>query len=220
MKLAADIRTLIDKEVRMEWRQKYAFNSLLLYVVATVFICYLSFRQIVDLPVWNALFWIIQLFAATNAIAKSFLQEGRGRILYYYTIADPRAIILSKIVYNLILMVVLSAINLLVYSLFIGNPVQDMFMFTIAVLLGSSGFSAVLSMVSAIASKAENNSTLMPILSFPILLPMLMTSIRFTKNAMDGLDWSVSLQYVWLGLALNALILALAFLLFPYLWRE
>lgn len=216
----SEITFLIKKEILLEWKQKYAFNGLLLYVISTVFVCYLSFKQIVDLPTWNALFWIIQLFAGVNAIAKSFLQESRGRMLYYYTIADPRSFILSRIIYNFMLMMVISGFNLLFYSLFIGNPVQDMPMFILAMVLGSTGFSAVLSMVSAIAAKAGNNFTLMSILSFPILLPLLMVTIRFSKNAMDGLAFSVSQSLVIMLLGFIAMIVAMAYMLFPYLWRE
>ncbi len=211
---------LIQKEIQSEWRQKYAFNGLLLYVISTVFVCYLSFRQIVDLPTWNALFWIIQLFAGVNAISKSFLQEGRGRMLYYYTLTNARSFIIAKIIYNLLLMLVLSSFNLLFYSLFIGNPVIDMPMFLIAMFLGSAGFSAVLSMVSAIASKAGNNFALMSILSFPILIPLLMVTIRFSKNAMDGLAWSVNQNFAVILVALISMVFGLSYLLFPYLWRD
>ncbi len=211
---------LVEKEIRLEWRQKYAFNGLLLYVGATVFICYLSFKEILDVPVWNALFWIIQLFAGVNAIAKSFLQESSGRALYYYTLADPRAIILSKIFYNFLLMMLLSFFNLFFYSLFIGNPVQDMSMFILVMILGSLGLSSVLSMVSAIASRAGHSAALMPILSFPVILPLLMTTIRLSKNAIDGLNWSVSQPLIIILLSMNVLIVALAYLLFPYLWKE
>ena len=207
---------LIQKEIKSEWKQKYAFNGLLLYVVSTVFVCYLSFRQIVDLPTWNALFWIIQLFAGVNAISKSFLQEGRGRMLYYYTITNARSFILAKIIYNLLLMLVLSGFNLIFYSLFIGNPVQNMPMFILAMVLGSAGFSAVLAMVSAIASKAGNNFALMSI----FLIPILMVTIRFSKNAMDGIAWAVNQQFAIILLALIAMVFALSYLLFPYLWRD
>ncbi len=211
---------LIDKEIKLEWKQKYAFNGILLYVGATVFICYLSFREIVDVPVWNALFWIIQLFAGVNAIAKSFLQESRGRALYYYIIADPRDVIISKIIYNFMLMMLLSVINFLFYSVLIGNPVENIPMFFFTLVLGSMGLSSVLSMVSAIASKAGHSAALMPILSFPILLPLLMTTIRLSKNAIDGLDWAVNQQFVIILLSLNILIIAMGYLLFPYLWKE
>jgi heme exporter protein B len=215
-----EITSLLQKEILLEWKQKYAFNGILLYVVATVFICYLSFRQVIDPPTWNALFWIILLFASVNAVAKSFLQETRGRQLYLYTIASPQAIILSKIIYNILLMLLISVINLFFYSLFLGNLVNDFPMFVLGLLLGSAGFASVLTMVSAIASKAGSNSTLMAILSFPILIPLLITIIRFSKNAMDGLDASVNYQFMIMLLGLNVLVIALSFLLFAYLWRE
>ena len=204
----------------LEWKQRYAFNGLLMYVAATVFICYLAFRQVIDPPAWNALFWIILLFAGVNSVAKSFLQEAPGRQLYYYTLTSPASIILSKIIYNMMLMFVISLVTFLFYSLFIGNPVQSTGMFILGLLLGSAGFSSILTMVSAIASKAGGNASLMAILAFPILIPMLMTVIRFSKNAMDGLDASVNYSFALMLLGLNVLVAALAFLLFPYLWRD
>ncbi len=214
------IRILIEKELMLEWRQKYAFNGLLLYVGATVFVCYLSFRQITEIPVWNALFWIIQLFAAVNALAKSFLQESRGRSLYYYTVAHPQHIILSKIIYNFFLMFLLSLFNLLFYSWLIGNPAANLPMFIFVMILGSLGLSSVLCMISAISSRAGNSAGLMPILSFPVLLPLLMTTIRLSKNAIDGLAWSVSQPLIIILISLNILIIAMGYLLFPYLWKE
>ena len=215
-----EIKYLVQKEWMLEMKLKYSINGILLYVASTVFICFLSFRQIIDPPTWNALFWIILLFAAINAVAKSFLQESRGRQLYMYTMVSAQSLILSKIIYNLLLMFVISLVNLFFYSLFLGNMVQDMPMFLIGLLLGSAGFASVLTMISAIASKAGNNATLMAILSFPILLPILLTIMKFSKNAMDGLDASVNYQLIMLLFALNAMVITLSFLLFPYLWRE
>jgi heme exporter protein B len=215
-----EIRNLITKELMLEWKQKYAFNGLLLYVVSTIFVCFLSFKQIIDPPTWNALFWIIMLFAAVNAVAKSFLTESRGRLLYYYTIASAESIIIAKLIYNILLLVVLSLVSLFFYSIFIGNIVQDMGMFIIGMLLGSMGFASIMTLISAIAGKAGGNSTLMAILSFPILIPLLITIIRFTKNAMDGLDWSVNYKFLIILIALNLLTMALSYMLFPYLWRD
>jgi heme exporter protein B len=214
------IITLTRKEFRLEWRQRSVLGGMLLYVISTVFICYLSMRRIVDQPTWNALFWIVQVFIAVNGIAKSFLQENRGRMLYYYTIADPRAMILSKIMYGLVLMTTLSIIHLGVYSILVGNPVQDFPMFLVAVLLGSLGLASVITMVSAIASKASNNVGLVSILGFPVLIPILMTTIRFSKSAMDGLGWFVAGKFALLLIGLNLLVSALAYLLFPYLWKD
>lgn len=220
MSLAKEVGSLLAKEIKIEWRQKYAFNGLLLFVIATVFTCFLSFRRINDVPTWNSLFWIIMLFAAINAVAKSFIQESPGRRLYYYTLASPQAIILSKTIYNLLLMTLLSGINLLFYTWFIGNVVQDLPMFILAMLLGNMGFASILTMISAIASKAGQNSTLMAILSFPVLIPLLITIIKVSKNALDGLDRALSNQYIIVLLAINVMVVALSYMLFPYLWRD
>lgn len=213
------ILTLLQKELRIEWRSRYAINGILLYVLACVFICYLSFRQI-DPIAWNALFWIILLFTAVNAVAKSFLQEKRERFLYYYQIASPVAIILSKIIYNAGLMLFLAFVCLFFYSVVMKNPVQDLAFYALGVVVGALSLSSVLTMISGIASKAGNSATLMTILSFPVMIPVLLLLIRFSKNAMDGLDRSVSLDELMALGSINVIVLAVSLLLFPYLWRD
>lgn len=196
---------------------------MLLYVGSTIFVCYLSFKvNQNDLTpiVWNTLFWIIMLFTAVNAIAKSFAQERLGRLLYYYSIASPRAIIVSKIIYNSLLMLVLAGIGFGFYVFVMGNPVDDLGLYIISIILGSLGFASVLTMVAGIASKAENSATLMAVLSFPIILPMLLMVMKLAKNALDGLDRSVSLDEIGILLAIDAIVIALSYMLFPYLWRS
>ncbi|RFS18445.1 ABC transporter permease [Emticicia sp. C21] len=218
-----EIKALIEKEIRLEWRQKYALNGMLLYIVSTVFVCYLSFTLKVNNiePItWNTLFWIILLFTAVNSITKSFTQEGAGRQLYYYTIASPQGIIISKIIYNTLLMLVLSLLGFLIYVVMLGNPVGNLPMYLVSILLGSIGFSTSLTMVAGIASKAENTSTLMAILSFPVILPMLMMIIKLSKSAMDGLGWETSYDEIGILLAIDAIVVSISYLLFPYLWRS
>jgi heme exporter protein B len=92
-------------------------------------------------------------------------------------------------------------------------------LFLLTLTMGSFGFSSLLTMVSAIASKSGNNFTLMAILSFPIILPLLMVLIKLSKNALDGLEkWDV--QYLLILLCINMIIIALSYLLFRYLWRD
>ena len=152
MNIVQQIKILVYKDIILEWRSKYAINGILLYVVSTVFVCYQAFHT-VDTLVWNALFWIILLFASINAISRSFVQESSYRQLYYYTIVSPRAIILSKIIYNSLIMVLLSALAFTVYSLIFRNPIGDPPLYMLAVLLGSISFASVFTMVSFISSK-------------------------------------------------------------------
>lgn len=219
----SQIGTLVAKEFRLEWRQRYALNGMLLYIVGAVFVCYLSFnaRRGQLLPiVWNTLFWIIQLFSAINAIAKTFVQERAGRQLYYYTLASPQQIIIAKIIYNIGLMLMLSLLGFAVYAFVLGNLAQDWQLYLGSLLLGAVGFAASLTLVAGIAAKAENSATLMAILSFPVILPLLLLLLRVSKNAMDGLERSASHDELLSILAIDAIVLALSVLLFPFIWKS
>jgi heme exporter protein B len=223
MKMTDEIAALLKKEIVLEWRQRFAINGILLYLGSTVFVCYLSFGvkgNKLSPYVWNALFWVILLFTSVNAIAKSFIQERQGRLIYYYSLVSPQGIIISKILYNSLLMMLLSSIGFLFYSLVLGNPVQDKLLFFLNIILGSLGFSSTLTMVSGIASKANNSATLMAILSFPIIIPLLLILIKISKNAMDGLSRSVSWNELLILMAINIMVGALSYLLFPYLWKS
>lgn len=213
------IKSLVIKDITLEWRSKYAINSILLYVISTVFVCYQAFQS-VDTLVWNALFWIILLFASINAISRSFVQESPYRQLYYYSIASPQAIIISKVIYNMLLMIFLSVIAYIIYSLIFDNPVGDPLLYFVTVLLGAMSFATVFTMVSGISSKTGSNSTLMAILSFPVIIPLLIVLIRLADNALKGLERSVSYKEIAVLLAINLITVTISLLLFPYLWRD
>jgi heme exporter protein B len=88
-------------------------------------------------------------------------------------------------------------------------------------MLAGTGLAGVLTLMSAIASKAGGNFALMSILSLPVLMPLIVVIIRLSKQAVDGIEWAgVSFSFIWILLALNAITLALSYLLFPYLWKE
>src|ERR687889_2186997 len=110
------IVTLIKKDLLLEIRQQYTFYGVLLYVASTIFVLYLAMGH-PDEKVWNGLFWMIQLFICVNAVAKSFLQESRGRMLYFYTIAGARDFVISKLIFNAGLMLVMSIVSLLLFQL-------------------------------------------------------------------------------------------------------
>ncbi len=219
MSILGQIRTLVAKEFLLEWRSKYALGGILLYVLSTVFIVYNGFIRVTP-PEWNVLFWIITLFTSVNAVTKSFVSENGNRQLYYYSLADPIAIICSKIIYNSILLMVLNVLTYLVFGLVTDNPVRDKPLFFLAVFLGSVGMAITLTFISAIATKARNSATLMAILSFPILIPILVSLIKIAANALGIItDTSVNQDIITL-LAIDAILLGMAYLLFPFLWRD
>jgi heme exporter protein B len=210
---------LLRKEFLLEFRQRYAISGIVLYVFSMVFVVYVSSVK-VNPNVWNILFWLIVLFASINAVVKSFVQESGSRQLYYYQIADPVAILFSKILYNALLLLTLSVLAFGVYALVAGNPVKDMGLFAGVLFLGSSGFSIAFTFISAIAARANNSATLMAILSFPVILPILLTLMRLSSIALRLMQDTSYIKDIYNLLAIDAILLALTYVLFPYVWRD
>lgn len=211
---------LLRKDIRLEWRQKFALGGILLYVVATVFIVYTTLGQAVGKAVWAALFWVIILFASVNAIAKSFVQESSERQLYYYFLASPAAVIAAKMAYNTLLLLVVSFLALGVFSVVLGYPVLENGLFLATIFLGSIGFSIAFTFISAIAAKAQQSATLMAVLSFPVVIPILLILLRLTKIALHLMTDSAYYRDFFILLSIDVILAALVFMLFPLLWRD
>lgn len=212
---------LLKKDVLLELRQQHTFYGLLLYIASTVFVLYLSLPESPDAEVWNSLFWVIQLFVCVTTVAKSFLQENRGRMLYFYSIASPVEFIIAKLIFNMILMLLMSMVSLGLFYMFLENPVQDALRFTGIVILGGVSLSLVFTLMSAIAAKAQQNAALIAILGFPVILPQLLLLMKLSKAGFAEVfrDGAV-FQLAGLIILLDILVVVLAGILFPYLWKD
>jgi heme exporter protein B len=214
---------LIQKEFKLELRRKAVISGITLYLFSLVFICYITFslrQNSISPATWSALFWLVILFSVVNSVAKSFIGEKKGIFIYYYTMASPQTVILSKIIYNTILCLLLSLAGYFLFSLFMQHVITDHLLFLITLALTSFGFSSSLSLISGIASKTNNGNILMAVLSFPVVIAVLLMAIKITKNAVDGIERAASTDELLNLLAINCILTALAYLLFPYIWRS
>ena len=218
MKSLKHIFALFKKDLLLEVRQQYSFYGIILYIIATVFVLYMAMEE-PEPKVWNGLFWVIQLFICINAVAKSFLQESRGRMIYFYSIAGPKEFVLAKLLFNSVLMLLMGLFCLVLFSLFLGNPVQKALQFIGLVLLGGWGLSLVFTFLAAIAAKAQQNAAIMAILGFPIIIPQLMLLMKLSNTVFSG-STGIPLETVLLLVALDILVIMLAIILFPFLWKD
>lgn len=214
------IFALLKKDLLLELRQQHSFYGILLYVASTIFIIYLSINN-PEGEVWNGLFWIIQLFVCVNAVAKSFLQESRGRMLYFYTISGAKEFVIAKLIYNIILMLIMSLLSLGLFFILLRNPLSDTLRFTGIVCLGGISLSLVFTLLAAIAAKAQQNAALMAILGFPLIIPQLLLLVRLSKSAFGEMfREGALLQLSLLIVGLDIMVIALSIILFPFLWKD
>lgn len=214
---------LLLKEWMIEWRQKHALAGVLLYVLATVFVCYLGFQRIESAKSWSVLLWITGIFTAFNAMQKTFSSESAGTQLFIYTLAHPRFIILSKAIYNALFVAILNILSALLFLLFFGTNMLesiDWFQFVLGLVLGSTGLGLALTFVAGIAFKSEGGVGLVAILGFPVIMPLLITIVRHSTAAIEGVSMSQNSLNLVVLLVLNVLSFVLSYVLFPYLWRE
>jgi heme exporter protein B len=218
--LTKAIFILLKKDLLLELRQQHTFFGILLYIASTIFVLYLAMGQ-PESTVWNGLFWTIQLFICVNAVAKSFLQESKGRMLYFYSITSPVDFIISKLVYNTLLMLLMSLLSFFLFSVFLGKPLNNFFLFIGIVCFGGISLSLVFTLLSAIAAKAQQNASLMAILGFPLIVPQLLLLIRLSKAAFgEAFKEGALMQITMLLLALDIMVIVLSVILFPFLWKE
>lgn len=214
-----NIYTLLKKDILIEFRQQYTFFGVLLYIASTTFVIYLSMGQPED-KVWNGLFWVILLFICINAVARSFIQEGKGRMLYFYTIASPVQFIFSKLIYNGLLMILMSGLSLLLFTILLGNPLEHAWLFFGIACLGGISLSLVFSFLAAIAAKASQPSAIMAILGFPLIIPQLMLLMKIANIAFSDIVQNGLGQMIGLLTCFDIMIVALAYILFPFLWKD
>jgi heme exporter protein B len=214
------IAALLKKDFLLELRQQHTFFGILLYVASTIFVLFMAMGQ-PEATVYNGIFWMIQLFVCVNAVAKSFLQESKGRMLYFYSITSPLHFIIAKLVYSTVIMLLMVLLSLLLFRILLGDPVNNYFQFIAIACLGGVSLSLVFTLMAAIAAKAQQNAAIMAILGFPLIIPQLLLLIRLSKVAFgEVFREGALLQIILLLTALDILVIVLAVVLFPFLWKD
>ena len=213
------IAALLSKDIQLDFRQMFGLGGIFLYVFAAAFIIYLSFGEVIG-KTWVALYWIVVLFASVNAVLRSTTQEGNQRRIYYYTITDPVSVSLAKLIYNFLVLLIISLLCLLLFVVFNGYPIISSGYFFLGLLCGTVGIAANFTLISQIASYGKNSNTLMMVLSLPVIIPLLLPVIRLSIKSLEQVSWSQVQTDVTLLGAIDLLIVGVAILLFPFIWRS
>jgi heme exporter protein B len=217
------VAAVFDKDWRSELRTRYAISALLMFVVTTIAILMFSLgSEEAPQEVLSGMLWVVIFFAAMSGLSRTFVaEEERGTTMTLQLLTSPGAVFFGKLLFNLVLVSGLSVFTVLLYALFInGFVIKNVLLFALTIALGSVGFSAAATIIAAIIAKAATRGTLYPVLSFPVLLPLLLAVINATRLAAEGAVLADAAGEFQLLISYIVVVVTASALVFEYVWKE
>ncbi len=212
---------ILQKDIKVEFRTKYSLNSFLMFALTTLVLVSFSVGPyLLDEVVHSALIWIILFFSAMGGLARSFVKEQEKGTVYALKLsAVPETVYLGKFIYNLSLLFLVIIIVIPFYIFFLSPPVGNPGLLALVLFLGSLGLAAASTILAAIVSQANVKGNLLPVLAFPILLPLLTAAINGTRLALEGFPLGKAMAELQILISFFAIMFTVSLLLFNFVWE-
>jgi len=211
------------KDWRSELRTRYAMSALVMFVVTTISIILFSLGNEGASPEALAgMLWVVIFFSAMSGLSRTFvMEEERGTGMTLSLLTPAGAVYAGKLLFNLLLGSGLTVLAVLLYAFFInGFVIRTVSIFCVTIALGSIGLAAASTIIAAIIARANTKGTLYPVLSFPILLPLLMTVINATRLAAEGLPFAEAAGEFQILISYIVVVITASAMLFEYIWKD
>jgi len=223
MKMSIRPLALFKKDWQSEIRTRYAINALAMFILVTISVILFSIGdEKITEYLSGGLLWVVIFFSAMSGLSRAFVsEEERGTTLTLQLSAPPSSIFTGKLLFNLLLVFLMNfVITFLFIALFDSFIVKNYSLFLFAIVLGNIGISVSSTIIAAIISKAGSKGTLYPVLSFPILLPLILTLLELTKFAIDGDTIAGSFVELAVLVCYDVIMLAASYMLFDFVWKD
>jgi heme exporter protein B len=214
---------VFKKDWASELRTRYAINALAMFILVTISVILFSVGQEVLSPeLTGGLLWVVIFFSAMSGLARGFVsEEERGTTLTLHLLAKPFTIFAGKFLFNLILVFLMNIVILILFlGLFNGFAIENWAIMSLAFLFGNVGIAVSSTIIAAIISKANTKGTLYPVLSFPILLPLILILIELTNYAIVGMTISEAFVDLAILIIYDIIMITASFMLFDFIWNE
>ncbi|HET6594970.1 MAG TPA: heme exporter protein CcmB [Anaerolineales bacterium] len=217
------IAAIIWKDLRSEFRSRELFSSMLVFSLLIILI--FNFALELDVrtrqSVTAGVLWSTFAFAGTLGLNRSMAIEKDRGCLDGLLLApvDRSAIYFGKVISNLAFMLLVELIVLPVYSLLYSvNLFQPGLL--LVILLGSIGYAGVGTLLSTMAVQTRTRDILLPILLFPVVIPVLLAAVKASGGFLRGADWEEILLPLNLLITYDVIFIALAFMVFDNVVEE
>jgi heme exporter protein B len=214
---------LFIKDLRSEFRAKYAINSLAMFILVAISVIMFSIgEETISSYLTGGLLWVVVFFTAMSGLARAFVsEEERGTSLTLQLIASPDTIFSGKLCFNLILVFAMNLAILILYTLlFTSFTIKNIPLFLLSFAIGNVGIAVSSTIIAAIIGKAGNKGSLFAVLSFPILLPLILILLELTKFSMDGVKIEESYVELAVLVCYDAIMLTASYMLFDFIWKD
>lgn len=214
---------VVWKDLRAEWRSRELISGMLVFALLVIFIFNFAFELQTGLreTVTSGVLWVTFAFAGQLGLNRSMAVEKDRGCLDGLLLApvDRAAIYLGKTTANLIFMLVMAAIILPVYSLLYGVNLFNPGLFLV-IFLGSEGYIAVGTLLSSMAVQARTRDILLPILLFPVAIPVVISAVKATSGFLAAAAWTEIQPWFTLLVTYDVVFTAIAFMVFDSVVEE
>jgi heme exporter protein B len=216
------VLALTAKDIRCELRTRYALNALAMFAIITLIVVGLTIGQErISSTLHASLIWIVVLFSSMQALAASFIKEEESKTADTLRIfADPGVVYTGKLLFSLALSAFLLVILVPLYIVLMDLDVPSLWRFLLVVCLGAFGIASATTIIAAIVSKASVKGALFAVLSFPLLLPVLLSAMKATDIVLFAGNFDDMWNYIRILIAYPIIVITLSYILFEYVWSE
>jgi heme exporter protein B len=211
----------IKKDLVIEFRNRTAMSiSFAFAVITTLSISLVAGGTPFSPMVHAIIFWIILFFSAMSGLAHTFIREEEEKTSLFLSLHYmPEEIYISKLIFNTILFLSIVIIVTPLYLFFLQVSPVYLTLFCLITLSGSIAIASVATVLGAMVSKARSGSSLCTIISCPILLPVLWTTITMTAISIEGTAVEEYRNIIFL-FAFSGLIVLTSYISFRFIWKE
>ncbi|MEZ4703549.1 MAG: heme exporter protein CcmB [Rhodothermales bacterium] len=219
----AGMWAILVKDLRLEFRSRYAINMLLMFVMASlVMVVYSIGQEEISPRVQSALIWVVIMFSASVGLGRSFIgEEERGTVLLLQLNTRPDMVYAGKLLFNILLILLVNSLAFVAYIFLLGIEVERPMLLVTAIGLGAISLASSTTLLAALIARSSNQGALLPVLLFPLLVPLLLSVVHATQSALAGGVGLVAAQddiKVMIGFA--GVTITMSVLLFDYVWND
>jgi heme exporter protein B len=215
---------VVAKDVAAELRTREMLSSMFVFSLLVILIFNFAF----DLRAENqktlapGVLWVAIAFAGMLGLSRSFIMEkDRGSMEgLLLTPVDRSAIYLGKMLGNLLFIGIVEIIILPIFIVLFNLSAADLPLLLGVVILGTIGFAGVGTLFSAMAVHTRAREVLLPILLFPVVIPVMLASVKLTGAILDGIPFADVQNWFSLLVAFDLIFMALSVILFDYVMEE